>query len=108
MAKIISNQHAQLSPFAKKLSNDQSRKLYWACLEILERTGVCLYEQQAIDLLKNAGAEVTDGNRVRIPSGMVEKPLIRFPKMSPSIIAMASGLCRWVETVHISEPGQTV
>lgn len=80
MAKIISNQHAQLSPFAKKLSNDQSRKLYWACLEILERTGVCLYEQQAIDLLKNAGAEVTDGNRVRIPSGMVEKAFNTVPK----------------------------
>ncbi len=80
MAKIISNQYAQLSPFARKLSEGQSQKLYWACLEILERTGVCLYEQEAIDLLKNAGAEVTDGNRVRIPCGMVEKAFNTVPK----------------------------
>jgi trimethylamine--corrinoid protein Co-methyltransferase len=80
MANICSNQHALLSPFAGKLSEGQSQKLYWACLEILERTGVCLYEQEAIDLLKNAGAEVTDGNRVRIPSGMVEKAFSTVPR----------------------------
>jgi trimethylamine--corrinoid protein Co-methyltransferase len=80
MAKICSNQHALLSPYAGKLSEGQSQKLYWACLEILERTGVCLYDQEAIDLLKNAGAEVTDGNRVRIPSGMVEKAFSTVPK----------------------------
>jgi trimethylamine--corrinoid protein Co-methyltransferase len=80
MAKICSNQHALLSPYAGKLSEGQSQKLYWACLEILERTGVCLYNQEAIDLLKDAGAEVTDGNRVRIPSGMVEKAFSTVPK----------------------------
>ncbi len=80
MAKICSNQHALLSPHAGKLSDGQSQKLYWACLEILERTGVCLYDQEAIDLLKDAGAEVTDGNRVRIPSGMVEKAFGTVPK----------------------------
>jgi len=80
MAKICSNQHALLSPNAGKLSEGQCQKLYWACLEILERTGVCLYEQEAIDLLKDAGAEVTDGNRVRIPSGMVEKAFSTVPK----------------------------
>ncbi|MFO7557316.1 MAG: trimethylamine methyltransferase family protein [Desulfobacterales bacterium] len=80
MAKICSNQNALLSPYAGKLSEGQSRKLYWACLEILERTGICLYDQEAIDLLNEAGAEVTDGNRVRIPSGMVEKAFTTVPK----------------------------
>ncbi len=80
MAKIISDQHAFLSPFAKKISEGQCQKLYWACLEILERTGVCLYEEEAIGLLKNAGAEVTDGNRVRIQAGMVEKAFSTVPK----------------------------
>lgn len=80
MAKIISNQYALQSPYAKKLSEGQSRKLYYACLEILERTGVRLYEQEAIDLLNNAGAEVVDGNRVRIPAGMVEKAFSTVPK----------------------------
>ncbi len=80
MAKICSNQHALQSPFAGKLSEGQCQKLYWACLEILERTGVCLYEQEAIDLLKSAGAYVSDGNRVRIPAGLVEKAFSTVPK----------------------------
>ncbi len=80
MAKIISNQYALLSPYAKKLSDGQCQKLYYACLEILERTGVCLYEQEAVDLLNHAGAEVTEGNRVRIPAGMVEKAFSTVPK----------------------------
>ena len=80
MAKIHSNQNAQLSPYAGKLSDGQCQKLYWACLEILERTGVRLYEQEAIDLLNNAGAHVTEGNRVRIPAGMVEKAFSTVPK----------------------------
>lgn len=80
MAKIISNQYALLSPIAQKLSDGQSQKLYFACLEILERTGVCLYEQEAVDLLNSAGAEVTDENRVRIPAGMVEKAFSTVPK----------------------------
>ncbi len=80
MATICSNQGALNSPCAKKLSEAQCRKLYWACLEILERTGVQLYEQEAIDLLKKAGAHVNNGNRVRIPSGLVEKAFATAPK----------------------------
>lgn len=80
MANICSNQHALLSPYAGKLSDGQCQKLYWACLEILERTGVRLYEQEAIDLLKSAGAYVSDGNRVRIPAGMIEKAFSTVPR----------------------------
>lgn len=80
MSRIRSNKQALTSPFAKKLTEDQCSKLYWACLEILERTGVQLYEQEAIDLLAKAGAHVTDGNRVRIPSGLVEKAFSTAPK----------------------------
>ncbi len=80
MSRIRSNKRALTSPFAKKLTKDQCGKLYWACLEILERTGVQLHEQEAIDLLKKAGAHVADGNRVRIPSGLVEKAFSTAPK----------------------------
>jgi trimethylamine--corrinoid protein Co-methyltransferase len=80
MPKIKSIKQPLASPFARKLTEDQSSKLYWACLEILERTGVQLYEQEAIDLLKKAGAHVSDGNRVRIPSGLVEKAFSTAPK----------------------------
>ncbi len=80
MAKICSNQQALNSPYARKITDRQCEKLYWACLEILERTGVNLYEQEAVDLLKKAGAHVTDGNRVRIPAGLVEKALTTVPR----------------------------
>jgi trimethylamine---corrinoid protein Co-methyltransferase len=80
MTTICSNQHSMNSPYARKLSDDQSQKLYWACLEILEHTGVRLYEQEALDLLKKAGALVTDGNKVHIPAGLVEKAFSTVPK----------------------------
>lgn len=80
MTKICGNQYVMDSPHAQKLSDDQSQKLYWACLEILEHTGVRMYEQEALDLLKKAGAMVTDGNRVRISSGLVEKAFSTVPK----------------------------
>jgi len=63
----------------RRLSDDQNRKLYWACLEVLERTGVRLYHQEALDLLKKAGVTATDGNRVRIPAGLVEKARTTVP-----------------------------
>ncbi len=80
MPKIRSIKQTLAGPFARKLSEDQCSKLYWGCLEILERTGVQLYEQEAIDLLKSAGAHVSGGNRVRIPSGLVEKAFTTAPK----------------------------
>jgi trimethylamine--corrinoid protein Co-methyltransferase len=80
MSNIRGNQLALKSPYGKKLTEDQCRTLYWGCLEILERTGVQLFEQEAIDLLKKAGAHVSDGNRVRIPSGLVEKAFSTAPK----------------------------
>jgi trimethylamine--corrinoid protein Co-methyltransferase len=64
----------------RRLSDDQCQRLYKACLEILERTGVLLYEQEALDLLKKAGASISEGNRARIPASLVEKALESAPK----------------------------
>jgi trimethylamine--corrinoid protein Co-methyltransferase len=64
----------------RRLSDQQAQRLYGACLEILERTGVRLYDQEALDLLKKAGVSATDGNRVRIPPGLVDKALATAPK----------------------------
>jgi len=54
--------------------------MHWASLEILERVGVRLHLEEAIHLLKKAGANVTDGNLVRVPSSLVEKALTTVPK----------------------------
>lgn len=64
----------------QRLSPQQCRKLHNASLESLARTGARLYHQEAIDLLKKAGASVLEGNRVRIPAGLVEQALNTAPK----------------------------
>jgi trimethylamine--corrinoid protein Co-methyltransferase len=80
MRGLRSNDHSFGSVQFRRLSDEQCQKLYWACLEILEGTGVRLYDQEALDLLKKAGVSPTDGNRVRIPSGLVEKARAAAPK----------------------------
>jgi trimethylamine--corrinoid protein Co-methyltransferase len=69
VTNIHSNYHIFSSTQFRRLSDEQCQRLYWACLEILERTGVRLYDQEALDLLKKSGVPATDGNRVRIPAG---------------------------------------
>jgi trimethylamine--corrinoid protein Co-methyltransferase len=64
----------------RRLSDEQCEKVHCASLEMLERTGAVLYDQKAIELLKKAGAFVSDGNRVRVPSALVEKAFTTVPK----------------------------
>ncbi|MBS1252109.1 MAG: Glycine betaine methyltransferase [Anaerolineales bacterium] len=80
MANINTNDQTFLSAQFRRLSDEQCQKIHWASLEVLERTGVRLYEQEAIDLLEKAGAHISDGNRARIPSGLVEKAFTTVPK----------------------------
>jgi trimethylamine--corrinoid protein Co-methyltransferase len=68
------------APFFRKLSADQLDRVHSASLEILERTGVRLYEAEALDLLRAAGVPVEDGNRVRVPAYLVEWALNLAPK----------------------------
>ncbi|MGD9029831.1 MAG: trimethylamine methyltransferase family protein [Anaerolineae bacterium] len=63
----------------RRLSDEQCNKLHWASLQILERTGVRLYHRPAVDLLRKAGATVSDGNWVRIPAVLVERALDTAP-----------------------------
>jgi trimethylamine--corrinoid protein Co-methyltransferase len=63
-----------------RLSEKQLRRMYEASLEILERVGVRLYLDEAVQLLKKAGAKVTDNNLVRVSSDIVEKAIQTAPK----------------------------
>ena len=63
------------SPQFRLLSDKQIEELHFASLQILERTGVAFECQEAIDLLAEAGADVSDPNRVKIPSYLVEQAL---------------------------------
>jgi len=62
-----------------RLTEEQQGKMKEACLEILERTGVRLYNQDALDLLHRSGVKIEDGNRVRIPAPFVEKAIAMAP-----------------------------
>jgi trimethylamine--corrinoid protein Co-methyltransferase len=80
MMIVQSNYTAYDTPRFRKLSDDQVERLHHASLEILERTGVRLYEPEALRLLERKGIEVEDGNRVRIPPSLVEWALSVAPK----------------------------
>jgi trimethylamine--corrinoid protein Co-methyltransferase len=80
MARMAANDKVHKSVQFEYLSNEQCQKLHWASLEILERIGVRLYHQEAVDLLRKAGAQVEDGNLVYVSSGLVEKALATAPK----------------------------
>jgi trimethylamine--corrinoid protein Co-methyltransferase len=65
---------------AEYLSVEQCSKLHGYSLEILRRTGVRLYYPEAVDMLKKAGAHVSEGNRVRIPAHLVERAFTTVPR----------------------------
>lgn len=68
------------SPQFRLLSEKQIEELHFATLQILERTGVTFECQEAIELLGDAGADVSNPNRVKIPSYLVEQALRTAPK----------------------------
>jgi len=71
--------HQQKHLGIKVLSQDQVDHVHMATLEVLERTGVEVYEDEALGLLKNAGARV-EGTRARIPPHLVEWALRVAPE----------------------------
>ena len=60
------------------LSQEQIHVIHMASLEILERTGVVVLDDEALALLAEAGAHV-EGNRVRIPAKLVEDAIKSAP-----------------------------
>jgi len=64
------------------LDNAHKRKLYYAALEILEKTGIEVYEEEALALLREAGARAVK-NRVFIKAHVIESALRTAPKYIP-------------------------
>lgn len=61
------------------LTEKEIQKIHSASLQILEKTGVKVESEQALSLLGEAGADVKDRNRVKIPSSLIEKALESSP-----------------------------
>ena len=66
----------------RRLSDEQCKQLHQASLAILERTGARLHYPPDVELLEEAGAHVSDGNRVRIPPRLVEEAFETVPRVN--------------------------
>jgi trimethylamine--corrinoid protein Co-methyltransferase len=55
------------SPQFAILSETQLQDLHLAALEVLRRTGIRFHHPEALDMLKEAGAFISDGNLVKFP-----------------------------------------
>src|SRR3989339_815691 len=66
-------------PSLQVINQDQIDQIHMATLEVLERTGIKLTHPKGLALLADAGARI-DGDRVRIPSRMVEEAIQKAPK----------------------------
>ncbi len=65
-------------PKLRVINDDQIAQIHMATLEVLERTGVKMTHPRGVELLEGAGARV-EGNRVHIPSWMVEDAIRKAP-----------------------------
>jgi len=67
------------SPQFAVLSDSQLQDLHRAALEVLRRTGIRFHHQEALDILKEAGAFVFDGNLVKFSAQLVEDAIASAP-----------------------------
>lgn len=75
----VGNKVVFQSPQFAVLSETQLQDIHLAALEILRRTGIRFHHQGALDLLKKAGAFISDGNLVKFPSHLVEEAIASAP-----------------------------
>lgn len=61
------------------LSESQIEEIHLATLEVLRRTGVRFYHQEALEMLRKAGAYISDGNLVKFPAHLVKRALGTAP-----------------------------
>ena len=74
-----SNKIAYQSPQFALLSESQIQDLHLAALEVLRHTGIRFHHQEALDMLKAAGAFVSDGNLAKFPAALVEEAIASAP-----------------------------
>ncbi len=76
---LRSNFSALVNPRFKVLSDDQIKEIHFATLELLERTGVRVENEEAKELLYSHGAIIEDSNTVKIPGGLIEEAIRTTP-----------------------------
>ena len=74
-ANAMTHQTVQFSV----LTDPQKQDIHLAALEVLRRTGIRFYHAGALELLKKAGAFISDGNLVKFPARLVQAALATAP-----------------------------
>lgn len=65
----------------KVLTPDEEEAIHWASLDLLAHTGMKIYSKDALQVLKDNGADVDlSAKLARIPNHLVEEGLRRFPR----------------------------
>lgn len=77
---MLKNFKIRVQPHVRFLTEDQVKEIHLAALEVLERTGIEVHEEETLEMLSGAGCRIEDGIRVRIPSYLVEEALRSVPK----------------------------
>ena len=75
----FANSLAYLTPQFFVLSESQLADLHRAALEVLRHTGIRFHHAGALEMLKAAGAFISDGNLVKMPASMVEDAIASVP-----------------------------
>lgn len=73
------NSIAFQSPQFSVLTGNQLETIHLAALECLRKTGIRFYNPEALDLLKQAGGYISDGNLVKFTASMVEDAIASIP-----------------------------
>jgi trimethylamine---corrinoid protein Co-methyltransferase len=73
------NSIAFQSPQFAVLSESELSDIHRAALEVLRRTGIRFHHQGALQLLKEHGAFISDGNLVKFPARLIEQALATAP-----------------------------
>jgi len=79
---IKMNQQVHGTTMFQILTEDQIERIYFAALDVLEISGARIFHKEALELFANSDAMVTETNRVRISTSMVEQALGSCPSKS--------------------------
>ncbi len=74
------NGRQQLGSEHRILTQDQIEKIHSSTLDLLEQVGVWVQSREALDILKDAGCDISDEKRVKIPRDLVAEALETAPE----------------------------
>jgi trimethylamine--corrinoid protein Co-methyltransferase len=69
-----------MKPILQFLSNEEIKSIHLSALQILSSIGMRLPHPEALDLMRQNGADIGDENVVRIPTRLVEAAIKSVPK----------------------------